>query len=268
MLFPRYLQEVNAEGKEVHFSPYTNETLPGKLVTDSGFWDAYRTVYTLQSIISPDNLGDLVDGWVSAFNEAGWLPQWPSPGQRDSMVGSMGDFVLGDAIAKSKWGFVDGFNLTNAYEAIRKDAFVEGEGLYGRVGLNDYIQGGYVPESVFGGKHGFTESVTRTQNYYIADAAVARAAKLLGKDNDHDVLLARSKRYGVLFNNETRFFQPKTASGHFHTPFDPLAWKHGFTEAGAWQYRFYVPHDVDGLKELYRGSLCTTIESMLTHTSG
>merc|ERR1712050_379960 len=51
-------------------------------------------------------------------------------------------------------------------------------------------------------------------------------------------------------------------------PFDPLAWKNGFTESGGWQYRFYVPHDVDGLKELYKGSLCDCVESMLTHTSG
>jgi len=116
--------------------------------------------------------------------------------------------------------------------------------------------------------HGFPESVTRTQNYYIADAAIARAAKLLGKDSDHDVLMARSKRYGLLFNNETLFFQPKKESGDFYAPFDPLAWKNGFTESGGWQYRFYVPHDVDGLKELYKGNLCDRIEAMLTHTSG
>mmetsp|Transcript_15833 Transcript_15833/g.42718 ORF Transcript_15833/g.42718 Transcript_15833/m.42718 type:complete len:760 (+) Transcript_15833:78-2357(+) len=275
MLFPRFLQEVNEKGREVHFSPYRNDVLPGKLVTDSGFWDAYRTVYTLQSIVSPDNLGGLIDGWVNAFNEAGWLPQWPSPGQRRSMTGSMGDFVLGDAIAKSTWGFVSGFNVTNAYEAIRKDAFIEGEGSYGRVGLRDYIQKGYVPESDFKPSHslsdgaqGFPESVTRTQNYYIADAVIARAAKLLGRDGDHDALLARSKRYGVLFNNDTLFFQPRNASGHFYAPFDPLAWRNGFTESGGWQYRFYVPHDVEGLKALYRGSLCDRIKAMLTHTSG
>jgi predicted alpha-1,2-mannosidase len=278
MLFPRYLQEVNAEGEEVHFSPYKNAVLPGKLVTDSGFWDAYRTVYVLQSILSPDNLGSLVDGWVTAFEEASWLPQWPSPGMRDSMVGTMGDCVLGDAIAKSEWGFVGGFNVTRAYEAIRKDAFVAAEGLFGRTGLDDYVQKGYVPESEFkrpkaslgaaAKAAGQSESVTRTLDYSIADAVIARAATLLGRDDDHDVLEARSKRYGVLFNNDSLFFQPRNASGSFLTPFDPLAWKNGFTESGGWQYRFYVPHDVEGLKALYRGELCGRVEAMLTQTTG
>jgi len=278
MLFPRFLQEIDSEGREVHFSPYKNEVLPGKLVTDSGFWDAYRTVYHLQSIIATEELGAIIDGWVNAYSEAGWLPQWPSPGQRSSMVGTMGDVVLADAIAKSKWGILEGFDVQKAYEAIRKDAFVEGEGLYGRAGLQHYIEHGFVPESEFKGKvldwwfdrhaEAFSESVTRTQDYYIADAAIARAAQLLGKTDDHDKLSARSKRYGVLFNNDTLFFQPKKSSGEFFAPFDPLAWKNGFTESGGWQYRFYVPHDVDGLKELYKGSLCQMVEDMLTHTSG
>eukprot|EP00927_Polykrikos_kofoidii_P028515 TRINITY_DN24889_c0_g1_i1.p1 TRINITY_DN24889_c0_g1~~TRINITY_DN24889_c0_g1_i1.p1 ORF type:complete len:758 (+),score=105.76 TRINITY_DN24889_c0_g1_i1:70-2343(+) len=280
MLFPRFLQEVNSEGEEVHFSPYKNDVLPGKLVTDSGFWDAYRTVYTLKSVLNPMMLGALVDGWVNAFEEAGWLPQWPSPGQRSSMVGSMGDVVLADAIAKSTWGLVTGFNITKAYEAIWKDAFVEGEGLYGRVGLGQYKDVGFVAESEFRslfessqlslqqGTSGFPESVTRTQNYYIADAAIARAADLLGRYDDRDVLWRRSRRYGVLFNNETLFFQPKDAFGHFYKPFDPLEWKNGFTESGGWQYRFYIPHDVDGLKDLYRGSLCHNIEALLKRTEG
>jgi predicted alpha-1,2-mannosidase len=105
-------------------------------------------------------------------------------------------------------------------------------------------------------------------NYYVADAVIARAAKLLGRDDDNRVLEARSKRYGVLFNKETGFFQPKDASGNFHSHFDPLAWKEGFTESGAWQYRFYVPHDVDGLKDLHGGGLCDRIGAMMTQTTG
>jgi putative alpha-1,2-mannosidase len=45
-LFPRQLSEVNAEGEEVHYSPYDTlgGVFPGPLATDSGFWDAYSTV--------------------------------------------------------------------------------------------------------------------------------------------------------------------------------------------------------------------------------
>jgi len=103
-LFPRYLHEVDGNGKEVHYSPYTGDVCDGKLVTDSGFWDAYRTMYSLQSVINPENLGMLIDGWVNTYKEAGWLPQWPSPNQRNSMIGTLGDVVLADAIAKKKLG--------------------------------------------------------------------------------------------------------------------------------------------------------------------
>merc|ERR1719491_974071 len=132
MLFPRNLHEIDAEGKNIHYSPYVGKVVAGRLVADSGFWDSYRTVYTLQSIIAPDLLGKLVDGWLSAYKEASWLPQWASPDQQNSMVGTMGDSVLADAIAKSKWGFLEGFDVDKAYEAIRKDAFVDPVKPYGR----------------------------------------------------------------------------------------------------------------------------------------
>jgi len=261
MLFPRYLQEVNADGQEVHMSPYTGKVTPGKMVADSGFWDSYRTVYQLQSLVFSDNLGGLIDGWVDAYSEATWLPEWASPGQHASMVGTMGDVVLADAIVKSKWGFLSGFDVDKAYEAVRKDAFTAPEGLFGRAGLQDYIEKGYVPSDT-------SESVSRTLNYYVSDAAIARAAEVLGKSDDEQVLRARSKRYGVLFNNDTHFFQPKDANGNFLDDFEPLSWGNGFTEAGAWQYRFYLPYDVEGLETLYNGRLCDNIEAMMGQTSG
>ena len=45
--------------------------------------------------------------------------QWASPGYRGGMVGTMGDNSLAEAIVKD----IPGFNVTLAYEAIRRDAF-------------------------------------------------------------------------------------------------------------------------------------------------
>jgi len=261
MIFPRYLQEVTATGEEMHRSPYTGEVKSGKLVADSGFWDSYITVYQLQSLVFAENLGSLIDGWVDAYKEAKWLPQWASPGQRGSMVGTMGDVVLADAIAKSKWGLLGGFDVDKAYEAIRKDAFSQPDGLFGRKGLNNYVEKGYV-----GGEE--SEAVSRTLNYYVSDAAIARAAALMGKYQDEQTLRARSKRYGVMFNKRTKFFQLPMSDGKFPEYFDPLDWHDAFTEGSAWQYRFYLPHDVEGLQNLYDGQLCDDIKAMMHHTSG
>lgn len=275
-LFPRFLTESNESGHDVHFSPYTNRAEEGKLVADSGFWDAYRTVYTFQSMAHPEILGALMEGWVNAYREAEWLPQWPSPGQRASMVGTMGDVSLADAIVKSEWGFVSGFNVSMAYEAIRKDAFTPRPkgGLFGRAGLQPYVNLGYIPEADFPNQANKesnltqVESVSRTLNDYVADAAISRAAAVLDFREDNEILFNRSRKYPVLFNKTSLFFQPKDVNGSFYGPFDPLAWRWGFTEGGPWQYRFYVPHDVAGLQVLYDGQLCAKIKEMLTTTSG
>lgn len=73
--------------------------------TLAGFWDAYRTVYPYQSIVYPQHLGATIQGWVNAYNEGGWLPKWASPGYRGSMVGTLGDVSLADAIVKGITGF-------------------------------------------------------------------------------------------------------------------------------------------------------------------
>jgi len=262
-LFPRHLHEVDAKGKEVHFSPYTGKVTPGRFMADSGFWDAYKTVYVLQSIVAPDNFGKTIAGWVQSAEESGWLPQWPSPDQSDMMVGTMGDAVLADAIAKHKWGFVEGFDIERAYNVIRKDAFEEPTStLFGRVGLSDYIQKGYVPTS----KN--EESVALTLGYYLADAAISNAATLLGKSEDAEKLSMRSKQFHVLFSNETEFFVPKGPDGQFDPRFDPLAWRNGYTEGNAWHSRFDVPHDVEALNTLYGGKLCEAIRGMMTYSTG
>ncbi|REM05906.1 hypothetical protein DSI28_10810, partial [Mycobacterium tuberculosis] len=44
--------------------------------------------------------------------------------------------------------------------------------------------------------------------------------------------------------------------GSFRTPFDPSASGYGtdYTEGNAWQYSWYVPHDVAGLAAAHGGS--------------
>ena len=61
----------------IHYSPYRDRTpvrrrdinltdgstvFPGPLCTDNGFWDTFRTVYPLLSLVFPDYLGDIIQG--------------------------------------------------------------------------------------------------------------------------------------------------------------------------------------------------------------
>jgi predicted alpha-1,2-mannosidase len=322
MLFPRFLQETDHHGNEVHYSPFNGKISPGKMVVDSGFWDAYHTVYPLNSIVFPGTLGRLMDGWVNAFDENGWIPQWASPGNRDSMVGTMSDVSIADAIVKSEAGGFS-FDTDKAYKAILKDAVSApaDKDAGGRKELGEYDKAGFVSEGegswyerrksrllddkkLAGGSnssHGLVqdgmlrkvnsasypvfpgiqlgertgqnaklgwgiETVARTLNNAVADAAVARAAEKLGHTQVAHTISERSKMASkVLFNSRSKFFEPKDSNGDFIGGFEPLAWRRGFTEGSAYHYRFYMPHDVELLQKLFGGELCSAIKEDLEH---
>eukprot|EP00698_Gefionella_okellyi_P025089 TRINITY_DN9072_c0_g1_i1.p1 TRINITY_DN9072_c0_g1~~TRINITY_DN9072_c0_g1_i1.p1 ORF type:complete len:824 (+),score=128.57 TRINITY_DN9072_c0_g1_i1:55-2472(+) len=276
-LFPRLLFELNEHNEAVHYSPFDplGRVFPGVLSTDSGFWDAYRTVYPQLSILYPEILGPILQGWINAYKEGGWLPKWASPGYRGSMVGTMGDSTLADAIVKN----ITGFNYEDAYAAIRQDAFVvppwcnTSDPIFlcgvGRVALQSYLQYGYVPHGVNGTAGGVNEVVSRTLNYMLADFSIAQAAKVLGHSSDAATLLQRSQQYGLMFDKDIGFFRARDVNGTWIGDFDEFAWGGDFTEAGPWQYRFYVPHDPLGLSKLYQSAgldMCERLQSAQTLT--
>lgn len=254
-IFPRQISEIDKNGNLVHYSPYVtgNESstvLPGPLSTDSGFWDAWNTVYPLLTLFHRPYLGTVMAGWLTAFDEGGWLPKWSSPGYRGSMIGTMGDVSVSDAIVND----IPGFDTAKAYQAIRKDAYeippdrVNG---IGRVCLESYLKHGYVPKDAHGTTGTCDQVVSRTLNYYQSDYAIAQAANKLGYSTDATDLLERSKNYSLLFDKQTGFFRSKDHFGRFTTPFDQYRWGFDYTESGPWQYRFYIPFDPQGLFQLY-----------------
>jgi predicted alpha-1,2-mannosidase len=267
LLFPRNLGETSANGTELHYSPYDGLglTYPGPLSTDSGAWDSYRTVYPLLSLLFPEQLGVIMQGWVNAYHEGGWLPKWASPGYRGSMVGTMQDVFVADAIVKN----ITGFDQRAAYEAIRKDAFVipdpNGSSGVGRTCLSGYLQNGYVPID-----GSCSEEVSRSLNYMLADFSIAQAAAKLGFSADAAILEARSKNYSRLFEPSTAFMRGRDGSGNWTEPFDQFRWGSPYTEAGPWQYRFYVPWDTEGLRALYAQTgrdICDALDAAQTMPS-
>jgi predicted alpha-1,2-mannosidase len=274
LLFPRQLSEIDANGTLVHWSPYdgAGKVYEGPISTDSGFWDAYISVYTLHSLISTEVLGpQMLSGWLNAFKEGGWIPKWGSPGYRSSMIGTMADITFADAIVKN----IPGFDINLAYKAIRKDAYeVPPEGVdgIGRVCLKSYLDNGVIlPFSPMTTGGNCYEIVSRSLNYMQSDWAIAQAAKFLGYQQDHDELFNRSRNYNLMFDQSTGFFRSKNISSNsFTEPFDQYAWGGDYTEGGPWQYRFYVPYDPLGLSNLYSvsgRSICTELQNTQTTNS-
>jgi predicted alpha-1,2-mannosidase len=66
--------------------------------------------------------------------------------------------------------------------------------------------------------------------------------------------MKRASFYKNLFDKETLFMRGKMADGSWREPFEPLYSNHradDYTEGNAWQYTWLVPHDVDGLIDLF-----------------
>ena len=99
--YPRKLWETDRRtGAPIHWSPDTGKLEAGVFSTDQGFWDAYRTTYSWYALLFPERFAEAMQGWLTRFEEAGWVPQWPHPGSAGGMTGTMSDVSMAEAIVK------------------------------------------------------------------------------------------------------------------------------------------------------------------------
>jgi len=100
------------------------------------------------------------------------------------------------------------------------------------------------------------ESVSKTLEYAYDDWCIAQLAKRLNRQDDHKLFSERSQYYKNLFDKETGFMRGRLSDGSWKTPFSPKFSSHRqdeYTEGNAWQYSWFVPHDVEGLIQLMGG---------------
>jgi len=258
LLFPRRLDEIDASGKVVHYSPYdpAGGVHDGVLVTDTGFWDTFRTVFPLLTLVYPEEAGVIMAGWLNAFKEGGWLPEWSSPSYRSCMVGTYASVTIADAVLKG----LPGIDHELAWKAMAKDAFEPGggKGQGGKANYKDYDTMGYIPWSKS------TDAVSGTLDFAFSDFAVSVAAAQLGHQAEADRLQKRAhKARSELFDSSSGLMRPKN-NGMFKRD-DPSQWGAGFTEGSAWHHSF-PPFDLQGLAKMHgsRSALASQIKAMLS----
>jgi predicted alpha-1,2-mannosidase len=238
-LFPRMFHEKDASGKTVHYSAYDGKVHDGVSYTDNGFWDTYRTIWPLFSIIQPDRYGEMVDGFLQGYREGGWMAQWPSPGYRSSMPGTHGDAVIADAVVKG----IKGFDIQEAYAAITKHADNPStQRGAGRNGVADYLKLGYIPGSV-----------SETLDFAYDDFCVSQVAQALGKTEDAKRFRARAMNYRNLYDPSVGFMRAKDDKGEWRPNFNQYEWGGPYVEGGPWQSTWAVQQDPAGLIALMGG---------------
>ena len=244
-LYPHKCYEIDGTGAPVHYQPFDGKVYPGVRYTDNGFWDTYRTCYPFYALVAKAEYREMCRAFVNDYRECGWLPRWPSIGERGCMPSTLIDAVLCDAAVK---GLMDRETMETALEGMLKHATTDSDNDdYGRSGATAYCRLGYVPIEAH------IESVNLTLDAAYGDWCIARIAEILGKDEIVKEYDARAKNYANLFDRETGFMRPKFADGTFRPEFSPTAWGRDYTEGSAWQNSFAVPHDIEGLAALYGG---------------
>ncbi len=242
-LYPRIFHEYNESGNPIHFNVDTQKVENGLFFTDNGFWDTFRTVYPLLSIIKPNLVRDMVEGFINYSEETGWLPKWISPGEIGMMPGALVESVIADACIK---GIIDDKLRSKAYKSMKKNAFEVGTEKHGRQGISDYIKYNYVPNN-------YKESINHTCDSAYGDFCIAQIAEMEKDFETAKILNARSKNYINLFDKESRFLRSKDKYGNFKEPFNPYRWGDDNCEGSSWQNSFAVYHDIEGLVSLYGG---------------
>jgi predicted alpha-1,2-mannosidase len=247
MKFPHKIYEPDAAGKPIHYSPWDGKVHAGVAYADSGLWDTYRTQYPFFTIVYPEQMGEIIAGWLNAYREGGWLPQWPNPGGFRGMTGSHADAMVVDAMSKG----ITGFDYATAYEALHHDAFdIPRRGEHGgREGMRNYLKLGYLPANTA------TYWVSSSLDYAYDDWCVAQAAGIMHHPGDYAVLMKRSMNYRNLWDPSVKFMRGKDENGNWSDKnFDEFAWGAGYTESGPWQASWAVQHDVAGLADLTGGT--------------
>ena len=250
LLFPRKFYEINKEDEIVHYSPYNGKILPGYMFTDNGFWDTFRAVFPFFNLMYPELNKQIMEGLANTYKESGWLPEWASPGHRQSMIGSNSAPIVADAYLK---GNVNEKDKDVLLEAVLKNANINDgrpKQSVGREGIDYYNRLGYVPYDV-----GINENAARSLEYAYADFTIAEMAKKMNKPELSKRFYKQSKNYINLFDPETKWMRGKNEDGTFQSPFNPLKWGDAFTEGNSIHYTWSVFHDIQGLIGLMGGDL-------------
>jgi predicted alpha-1,2-mannosidase len=98
--------------------------------------------------------------------------------------------------------------------------------------------------------------VAKALEFAYNDWCIAQMAKELGKENEYKNYSERALRYRKYFDPGTGFMRGISSTGEWRTPFNPRYSDHtvaDYVEGNAWQWTWFVPHDVQGLIGLMGG---------------
>jgi predicted alpha-1,2-mannosidase len=219
--------------------------------SSDAFWGAQWTLSPLWTLVTPRVASSWIHFFLETYRIGGWLPQAPVNARYSPIMCAQHQQSL---IVSSYQKGIRDFDANQAWDAVWHDLTTPGVelacgGFPGDRHLEAYMKLGYVPDEA--------GPVSSTMEYAYDDWAAAQLGLALGRTNQADQLLKRSRNYRNVFDPKTGYVRRKHRDGSWVEPFDPFhfgtegGWNGpGFVEGTAWIYTWFVPHDVPGLIQL------------------
>lgn len=221
------------------------------------WWGSHWSLNILWSMVYPEVMDAFCNTMVSMYKDGGLIPRGPSGGNYTYvMIGDPSVSFFATAYNKG----IRNYDINLAYEGLRKNAFVGGirdhagyehDTLALGGGMQYYVKQGWIPERIQA-KGGHKDGCAQTLEYAYQDWCLAQLAKNLGKEDDYELFMDRSKNYKHVWNPKSGYMHPREKDGSFCTDFSPLH-EFGFCESNSAVYTHYVPHDIPGLIALFGG---------------
>lgn len=272
MIAPFAYQDVDGRylgmNKKVHTAAagYTNYTA-------FSLWDTFRALHPLMTIINPSLASDMGNALVQGYMEGTILPKWPlASSYTGCMVGYPAVSVLADLVAKdlakgdlNLWAeagarssvyradLAEKFKGTRELDLITRHVYYKDK--FG------FVPADSIPESVSWGLE---------MAYY--DWCIAQIAAKAGNDTLAKAYQEKASYYKRYLDPETKLMRGVMADGSFRTPFNPRYSSHmksDYTEGNAFQWSFFVPHDMDNFITEIGGKkeLETRLDTLFTTSS-
>ena len=254
--------------KKVHTAPagYVNYSV-------FSLWDTFRALHPLMTLIQPELAADWGEVLVQGYREGGILPKWPLA---SSYTGCMVGYpaVSGRADLVTKNLVTDDLNVwaeAGARSSVYRDdlaAKFKGTRELDLITRHPHFKEtlGYVPaDSV-------PESVSWGVEMAYYDWCISEIARKAGNQELAETYQKKGEYYKRYLDPETKMMRPIMADGSFRTPFNPRYSAHmksDYTEGNAFQWSFFVPHDMDNFIAAIGGKqeLETRLDTLFTTSS-
>lgn len=242
------------------------------IYTTFSLWDTFRALHPLMTIIDPDLNTQFIQSLLKKHQEGGIFPMWDlASNYTGTMIGYHAVPVIVDAYTK---GYRD-FDIQEAYKACLRTAEYDTTGIKCPALVLPHLMPkakyyknsiGYIPCDRE------NESVAKALEYAYNDWCISVFAESMTDFDNKDKYARFAKAYEFYFDKETRFMRGLYSKGEWRTPFNPRASTHrndDYCEGTAWQWTWFVPHDVEGLVNLMGGenAFASKLDSLFTADS-